>query len=611
MNNLRLSIEKIFRGAIKSFYRFPASILSAIVISITAIVRIRMDWEVQETYNFLFNSIQLSFLLGAVFSMAAVALDEIKSEKKSSSFLMANVSGIVLAIISFLLLYFFGGRAFENDIYALSGIATARITVAIFISIVAFIYIISKSKPVDSFSDSFFITHKAFIISAIYGLVIMGGVSGVLGAFQTLLYKDMSYNIYQYLGVAVGLLTYTIFLGYFPSLRDTDNKEEVSIIEEQPRFIFVLFGYILVPIIMALTIVLLLWTIRVIVSGADVSFIRLSSIASTYVIIGIWLHIMVAKHNTKIAEFYKRAYPFAGVLILIFEAWALFVQLNKFGLKTEEYSFTMIWIFAAISVMLLILLKEKSYRKIAITAIVISIIWVLPVIGYEDITFNSQVKRLDRILVDEGFLKEDNIVIPVNEVERVKKGEITDAVDFISDSEKTNTPIWFNKSLSDDIAFEKTFGFQKTYGIYPDEDDYMGSDYTLKTEIIDISDYLLSLNINTNETNYSSASFESEDGIYEIKLEDIEFGIPKLTAKLDDDIIIEEDLEKYLLNLLDEHPQEANRSNELPFDDMSLILQGGNLEVLLIFDNISVYYYESEDRTDYYINLEAIYIKYK
>ena len=611
MNNLRSGIEKIFKGSGKSFSRFPAAILSAIIIAVVAIMKIGMAWEVRQSYSLLFDSIQLSFLLGGVFSMAAVALEEIKHENKSGSFLISNISGIALAIISFLLLYFFGGNLSERGIYYLSSISVARITAGIFISIIGFIYIISKSKVIDGFSDSFFIFHKAFVISAIYGLVIMGGVSGVLGAFQTLLYKDMSYNIYQYLGVAVGLLTYTIFLGYFPSLRDTDNKEEVSIIEEQPRFIFVLFGYILVPIIMALTIVLLLWTIRVIVSGADVSFIRLSSIASTYVIIGIWLHIMVANHNTKIAEFYKRAYPFAGVLILIFEAWALFVQLNKFGLKTEEYSFTMIWIFAAISVMLLILLKEKSYRKIAITAIVISIIWVLPVIGYEDITFNSQVKRLDRILVDEGFLKEDNIVIPVNEVERVKKGEITDAVDFISDSEKTNTPIWFNKSLSDDIAFEKTFGFQKTYGIYPDEDDYMGSDYTLKTEIIDISDYLLSLNINTNETNYSSASFESEDGIYEIKLEDIEFGIPKLTAKLDDDIIIEEDLEKYLLNLLDEHPQEANRSNELPFEDMSLILQGGNLEVLLIFDNISVYYYESEDRTDYYINLEAIYIKYK
>lgn len=114
MNDFRLAITKVFKGVAKSFYRFPASITSAIIVSIVALVRIWMDWELQQAYSFLFNSIQLSFILGAIFSMAAVILEETRPNKTNSFFTPANIAGILVAIVSFLLLYFFGGKVAEN-----------------------------------------------------------------------------------------------------------------------------------------------------------------------------------------------------------------------------------------------------------------------------------------------------------------------------------------------------------------------------------------------------------------------------------------------------------------------------------------------------------------
>ncbi|OLS02697.1 DUF4153 domain-containing protein [Tissierella creatinophila] len=611
MINLGLQIQKVFKGAAKSFYRFPAAIISAIVISITAIIKITMDWEVQQTYTLLFDSIQISFFLGAVFSMATVALEEVRSDRKKSSFVLANVSGIVLAIISFLLLYFYGGKIGEDKIVYLSDIAMARVSVAIFVSIVAFVYITSKSKFVDTFSDSFFITQRAFIISAIYGLVIMAGVSGVLGAFQALVYRNLDSRVYQYLGVAVGFLTYTIFLGYFPSFRGTENKEEIDKVKEQPRFIFVLFDYILIPIIMALTVVLLIWSVRVLLKGVDVSFNQLSSIASSYVIIGIWLYIMVSKHDTKIAEFYKRVYPFAGILILIFEAWALFAQLNKFGLKTAEYSFLMIWIFAIISVLLLIFLKDKAYRKVAITAIVISIIWVLPIIGYQDITFNSQVNRLRKTLINEKLLVDDKIVSNNKEVEYVIRGEITDAVDFISYSEKQNTPIWFKKDLNDEKVFKDTFGFEKTYGVYPDPSEYTSSNFRLETDAIDISDYSLSLRVLPNEKSDTTNRFKGKNGSYEIMITREFQRVPKIIVKLEDKIIVEEDMSKYLSDLSIKYNSKQNSEIKVPFEDMNVIIETEDISILLVFDNINIYRDQIKEKTDYYVELHGIFVKNK
>lgn len=611
MDTLRLTIDKGFKGAVKSFYRFPAAIASAITISIVAIVRIAIGYEVQMKYDFLFNSIQMAFLLGAVFSMAVVVFEEIKVDKKKSMFMIANLSGILLAIITFLLLYFLGGRIAEDKIVYLSSIAMARVNVAVFISAVGFVYAISKAKAIDSFSDSFFITHRAFIISAIYGLVVMIGVSGVLGAFQALVYRNMDSDIYQYLGVVVGFLTYTIFLGYFPSFRERENIDNIEAIKEQPKFIFVLLGYIIIPIMMALTVVLLIWTVRVMLKGVDVSFNRLSSIASSYVIIGIWLHIMVAKHQSKLAEFYKKAYPFAGILILIFEAWALYVQLSKFGLKTAEYSFLMIWIFAVISVLLLIFLKEESYRKIAIVAVAISTIWVLPFVGYEDITFNSQVKRLETLLIEQELLVNDSIVAGDEEIEYIKRGEITDAVDFISNSEKTNTPPWFNNKLYENDFFKDAFGFEKTYGLYSDPEEYMYSSYRLETGVIDISDYNLSLNMLIEEDFQSVHKFEGEKGIYEISLENESSGIPKIIVKFEDKIIIEKSMKDYVADLLIKYPIGENRERGLAFEDMSLILEGEDISILLIFSNINVDYSVSNEEQSYSFILHGAYVKYK
>lgn len=611
MNSLRLGIEKIFKGAVKSFYRFPAAIVSALVISLVAIVKISMEWEVQETYNLLFDSIQISFALGAIFSMAAVALDEIKVDKEKNFFLWANIAGVLLASVSFLLLYFYGGGIPEGKVVYLSAIAMARVSVAIFASGLAFVYISSKAKSIDSFSDSFFISQKAFIVSAIYGLVIMAGVSGVLGAFQALVYRNMDVKIYGYLGVAVGFLTFTLFLGYFPSFRQGEDIDEINSVKEQPKFIYVLFESILTPIMMALTLVLLIWSVRVVLQGMDVSFNRLSSIASSYVIVGIWLHMMLAKHESKLAEFYKKAYPFAGILILIFEAWALFVQLNKFGFKTAEYSFLMIWIFASISVFLLIFLKEKAYRKIAITAVVVAIVWVLPILGYQDITFNSQVKRLEEILIQQGILIDNKILAKDKGLEYTKRGEITDAVDFITSSEKTNTPDWFKKDLSDEKVFKDTFGFEKTYGVYEEETEYSSSNFRLQTDVIDISDYSLGLNIDLNEEMDAVKSFKGEKGEYTIEIKNNSKGIPDIKVKLEDKLVIQKDLEEYLSELLSKYPLEENREKELAFEDMNLVLEGEDLAILLVFRNIDVFSDKIQDRTDYYVNFHGIYIKYK
>ncbi|MDY0236235.1 MAG: DUF4153 domain-containing protein [Gudongella sp.] len=609
MKDFKIAIQKVIKRAVESFYNFPASIFSAIIIAIVAFIRIEMDYDVEQSYNVLFDSIQLAFVFAAVFSMALIALRQLDKTKISKS--IASISGLVIGTVAFLLLYLFGGNANEQGIMYLTDISMARITVAIFISIVIFIYIISKNSNIKEFPSAFFITHKAFVISAIYGLVLMIGISGVLGAFQTLVYRDMDNKIFQYVGVIIGFLTYAIFLGYFPIFNNQEVYENKDDKEIQPRFIVVLFDYILVPIIIALTLVLFSWSARVLFKGLDVSFNQLSSISTSYVLVGIWLHIMVANHDTGITKFYRKAYPFSAILILSFEGWALIVQLGESGLKTTEYLFVLLWVFAAISVAFLIFNKEKSYRKIAIVAAVISLIAVLPLVGYHILPLKNQINRVEKILIQENLLIDGRIVVKEQEIDKIKRENITDAVDFIAYSRDGQKPSWFKEELSNEAVFKDTFGFQKVYRVedYPGQSEYFSTNLILTTQAIDISDYDVSINIGFNEKDKSSIFFEKNGIDYEIIWDLMENGIPKLTVKMGDRILIERDLEEFLTKIENKYPPNDYKDINVPLEDMSLKIETDEISMLLVFNNINIFNDTSQVRRDYYMDLNSIYIK--
>jgi hypothetical protein len=132
------------------------------------------------------------------------------------------------------------------------------------------------------FAKSFFMTHKAFFIALIYGAVMFAGGAGVAGTVQALLYKDMSRKVYMYIGTIAGFLAYSIFIGYFPDFSKNNDDPKRDMVQKQPRFIEILFEYIMLPLALALTAVLLIWSVKTIITGEQVPFMRLSSIAAGF-----------------------------------------------------------------------------------------------------------------------------------------------------------------------------------------------------------------------------------------------------------------------------------------------------------------------------------------
>lgn len=623
MNSFTQSVIKVFEGAVKALETFPAAIISAFAFAVVTMIRINLEWPQQEPYNFLFNCLHWSFALGAIASLALITIAQSRYKSKRA-FLTANLIGLAIAAIAFLILYFFGELHTENPetrYSVISNLAAARVGAAILISFLIFIITAGYPKDQSDFARSFFMTHKAFFIALLYGIVIMAGTSGVAGAVQALLYHEMSEKVYMYIATLTGFLAFTIYLGYFPDFRKgmTDPHREIA--QKQPRFIEILFVYIMIPIMLALTIVLLLWAGRTIMTGTWPAFSRLAGIATAYSFGGLWLHIMVTHHRSGLAIFYRRVYPFAALLILAFEAGALVSQLSEYGLKFVEYSFALVWAVAAASAILLIILKMKSHPFIIALTCAAAIFAVLPMIGYHALPVASQVDRLEKLLIEEKMLENNRIIPAAVEPELAVRESITDSIYYIVYAENPKLPEWFDTELtavSNTDVFKEKLGFMP---VWPQPEDgykggtgYLGTSLYLNPQPIDISGYNWGINLQEyGVKEVKTVKMQGEKGEYglEWKINSAD-GIPSLIVKLDDRIILDQDMNSYIDRVTDKYPPgNMGMPKEADFKDMSLTFENQEIAVLIVFNNIDINIDPQADRISYWLNLNMIYLKEK
>ena len=620
MNSFARSIMQIVQGAVKAFTTFPAAIACAAAFTAVTMVRIYLDWPQQKDYLFLFNCLHWSLGFGAIFSTTAITAAQSRYNDKQA-FILANIVGIIAAAIAFGSLFIWGGRAAEVgqiSTNVLSDLAEMRMIVGMSVSLLAFLVFAGWPKEEPDLSKSLFMTHKAFFISTIYGFVLWGGIASVAAAIQALLYQGMSYNVYSYIAALTGFLTFTIYLGYFPDFRNAESDERRVVAERQPRFIEILFGYIMVPIMLALTVVLLLWAVRIVTQGVWPSFMRLSGIAASYAIGGIWLHAMVTHHEGKMAVFYRKYYPFAALVILGFEAWALVVQLGKYGLKTTEYYFCLTWIFAVVSVILLVVFKAAAHRKIIILIAILAICSVLPAIGYNVLPVKAQTTRLEKMLASQNMLVEGKLVPASAEPsEKIREG-ITDAVNFLAYSTDAELPVWFEKNFTNGEVFKNKFGFKQTW---PKDDSfygtmnrvYLSTSLYLSATPIDIKGYEWVLKPQKfQEQGLPWGDIKGKKGTYKLTwTTNKQDGTPSLQVTMDGRLLLEQSFKDYIAKIEAAYPAVDSKSHAAGLADMSVKLETPEINIMVVFGEVHINLNNRENKTNYNLNLDAIYLQEK
>ncbi|MFC4709335.1 hypothetical protein ACWOEJ_03750 [Enterococcus eurekensis] len=624
MNNLFVqSIESTFKGAYQAVTRFFMSSFGAFVFMLITLFRIQSTDSIQNANRIFFDSLQWSAALIAIVGLASVTYVRSRNNQ-SRNLLIANSLTAVSGVVAFLLLYFLGGTKVTSDSYyrypGLTNLAQARMAIVIGVVFIAFILFAAKPWINRYVARTIFMTEKSVIISGIYGFVLLAGTAAVAGAIQGLLYPAMSFKVYQHLSTMIGFIAFMLFLGYLPDFSKGEEDQIRREREEQPGFIQLLFSYIIVPITLSLTVVLLLWTVRIIFQGVGENFLRLSGIATTYTVVGIWLHIMVQEADNALAKFYMKVYPMATLIILAFEGWAIFNQLRNYSMQTTEYYFVIVWIVAIIAMILLVMKMQKSYAIVLAMTMFSMIFTVLPIVGYQSLPIMLQTNRLEKLLTQADMFDGAKIIPSSSELARIEREKITVAATFLSRQDQEKVPKWLKIGAYDDQSFKEVMGFDP---IFPRQDDTPPTPpgQQVKRTILRRDNQAFSISpfdwqvplVYSESTKEQVGTFKGAQGEFKIKWQqdDATKKPPTIEVTLDEREILKESLATFTNQLMDKYPptvESSEKGEALGVSDLQFNFESPEIKGSVMFSYIEIMVDENTDETTYWTEIEGIYV---
>jgi len=606
------SIALVFSGARKAFRDYPVVIAAAFAFALVAIVRIQLDWTQQAAVDALFKSLHWALALGAAAGMAFLTAARGYWPGRRG-LLIANLAAAAAALLAFLLLYVVGCSAPVPGLSVfktLSLIAQYRMGVAILLCSLTFLLLSARPKEQSDIPRAFFMMHKALFTAVLYGGVLMAGLSSVAGALQALVYNAMSWKVYGHLGALCGFLAFTIFVGYFPDFAhgQLDPKRAVG---QQPRVVQVLLEYILVPVVLALSLVLLLWAGRSLLGGQRASFMQLSSITATYTLGGIWLHFLVSHGESGLASLYRKLFPLTALVVLAFEGWAIFSQLGFTGLRDTEYFICLIWLFSLAAAVLLLLLKDRAYLIIVALLGGMGLFSALPLLGYHALPVSVQSAALERLLGSQGLLRDSQLRPSSSTLDEDVRIRISSAVDYLASADTDRLPPWFNREWSSDLTFAAAFGFSKSEAKdqnMPQAD--RGSVHlTLAPVAVATDSYDWVLHLFT-EQQLSALSLDGRRGRYRVQLSrNLAAALPVLSVQLGENLILEQGLQQLVDQAVAAYS--PGTWKQVGLDELGFSLQTPELDLLLVLRALDKYRNPMNGRVDYWCEVEALYLSEK
>lgn len=580
MNRFIQSVSNVVLGGFKAFLKYPASMLSALVLAVTATIRVQASGNLDTK---LFDSLQIASVLGAFLGMALTAF-AVRRKKWRVVSPLANLVAILAAAGAALLLYLPAG-----DIPTLMSL---RVLAASAVSLILFLLILSRRGTTVDYGEMAFITLKSAAIAGIYTLVLLGGLNFIAFAVKSLIYTDMSSKVYSHVSIWSALLGYAFFLGYFPDFRVGVTDNRLAEAKRHPIFIEILLSYVVVPLMAAMTAVLLVWSARILILGTLPEFGQLTTIFSAYALVGIGLAILMDNYIQVTAVWFRRLFPAAAIVFLAFEAYAIVDRIRQTGLKTLEYNIILIGLYALVSAVVLMLRPVSLHRFTAWAAALLIIVAVLPAAGYADLPAWAQGVRLERVLYSNQMLADARIRPSSATVNDADRATITDAADFLRNAKDTRRPAWFDASYPANADFQTVFGFAP---VWPDRTPidnpvYQSVYLMLPAGSVSLTGYQYAVSLG-QAGGIAPAEVKGTGGTYRIVPSGFSrSGIPSIEVLRDGQRVLYSDLTPWLQALGDRYSAGTNSktSNPAAFTDLVFTATEGGVWIMAVFQNVMI-----------------------
>jgi hypothetical protein len=404
-------------------------------------------------------------------------------------FAKTNLTKIIFYIIAALSagLYYFIVRNGEG-IDTVTGVNSASL---IFALAIAFIWIPSIKGGAD-FNAVFMSVFKAVFTSVFYSAVIWGGIALIIAAVDLLLVR-LNGNIYSHTAVFI-LVVWApmLMLSLVPVFGRGADAEKVKKASDCPKFLEIALSYILIPLAVVYTLVLLLYIIKTIAGGGWDDNL-LEGLMISYCISVLLIYILSSRLGNRFALLFRRSFPLLLAAVALFQLVSTSVTVFTDGIVHERYYVLLFGVYSVLCGILLFALPVTKNGVVALFAVCFAIVSVLPAAGAFPVSASSQRAILRDTLAASGML-DGNTLIPRDDISDRDKSRIYDSVIYLTRIDRTDKLGFLPGDFDAYADFERTFGFMP--GFYPGETSYRW--YTIDmSQPLEIGgyDYIKSVNL--------------------------------------------------------------------------------------------------------------------
>ena len=491
MSKIKEKIKQILPNMKKGIERFPLTIFCGIIVFLLSVYVL----ETSDTNNNRFIEEVLKFIFLMILCIPLTAALELVREKyfsgKNKWIIRALNAMITLAFIVFYRFYYLyevGKELFFDNSEKL--LATGIIFFLFFL----LAPIIGKKDEEEKYFQSV-IVDKA--VTVLFSVVLFLGLTVVFLTVDGLSLIKLEGKIYVETWLFVVFVFAMIF--FASKLKKVDENLEEYEIHKVFKF---LIYFIIIPLITIYTGILYIYFGKMLITRSWPQGL-VSHLILWYTIFSLFIMIMVTPMTKKdpVAKVFKKYFPFASIPLLALSIVSISKRISQYGVTELRYFIVLLGIW-------LIFCMVSSIFRARLSVILISLIAVVYIsvfspVNNRRITIMSQNKRLERILIKHGLLK-DGKLIKNSGLNENQKYEITDVLNYIlgirDKKEGIENVQPFGKS--DGKPYTNIDEFEKAVGI-----DHSWYEYGSGTD-----DYYAVFTINEKQQNDSYNAVEEVNG---------------------------------------------------------------------------------------------------
>ncbi|WP_242916414.1 DUF4153 domain-containing protein [Pontibacter liquoris] len=435
-----ISLQQLWQGAVATFLQYPLALLSALLGTVAALIRIEIPYNKEHLYTYL-DKLMLVGALGLVlFFVLELLVQKYGLDLKRRAMLW--LAGSVFLVVYYLLL----PRAVEERTF----LRFLLLVLALHLAAAYAMFVNRREENAFwQFNKSLFLR---FLTALLYTTVLYIGLTIAVAAIHLLFSVEVAGEFYAELWVSmVGIFNTWFFLAGVPT-----RVSELEQSDQYPRGLKVFTQFVLLPLVALYLVILYLYFGKIVLQwewpkGWVSVLVLCFSIAGVLSLLLIY-PIRREPGNTWMRTFarwfYRALFPLIILLLL-----AIWRRVSEYGLTEPRYVVLALALWLCCVALYFLLSRLKNIKFIPVTLSIVALLMAYGPFNAFQVSAWSQTNRLEELLQGSGVLHNGQVQEKHPKVKEDVAREVSAIVRYLAEKHDLHElQPWFKQDLDSMLA---------------------------------------------------------------------------------------------------------------------------------------------------------------